>query len=108
MTMKPTPIAARTISAGAMFGSTWRHRILRTGVPQAMAASRNASCRSASTSERVRRAIPGHHASESARMTLPSPAPRIAVIEDGEDQLGERQHDVGRAHQHRVEPTALK
>ena len=79
ITMKPTPIEARTMRGGTMFGRTWRSRMVSGRVPLTMAASTNSSVRSASVSDRVSRAIPGHQTIASATITVRVPGPSIAA-----------------------------
>ena len=43
ITMKPTPIEARTMRGGTTFGSTWRSRMVSGRVPLTTAASTNSS-----------------------------------------------------------------
>ena len=106
MMMKPTPTEARTISGATMLGRMWRHRISTAGVPQTIAASTKSSCFCTSTSDRVSRAMPGHHTIDRAMMTVASAGSEHGRNQDGEHQLGKREHDVDATHEQCVDPAA--
>jgi len=108
--------ASETITGASELGNRWRNMIRRVGTPMARAASTNSFSLSDRTWPRISRGEPdpahdgkGHEHQQQPAEHLAEPGvAQRGHDDDEEEQVWERVHDIGEAHQQVVDPAPVE